>query len=325
MVDPVVLPGGGARAVFDLGRTGLKHSELRLVVNGSDFLRRSRVEVSADEQHFATIAEGAFVFAVGGTSRTAVAYPLSDARYLRVTLLPGGDRRPLRIASGEVFYSVAGSHPLERSLPVKLEAAPPPDAGVHQSAFELDVGEAGVPIERFKLDLSTPAFERRATLQASDRPPYWVTIGSGLLYRAGSQESTTLSAAGARKRHSRVLVDDGDDPPLRARGASAEYLAEEIVLRADSAGPHQLYLGAPPLAPPAYDLSAVLARGGAAEIRAATLGPIEANPLFGESGSPAARPFSERHGLLVAVLLGTIALGLGAWTVRLLRGSGTQQ
>ena len=323
MVDPLVLPGGGARAVFDLGRAGLKHSELRLAIDGNDFLRRSRVEVSADERHFATIAEGAFVFAVGGTSRTAIAYPLSDARYLRVTLLAGGDRQPLRITSGEVFYSVTGSHPLVRSLPVKLAAAPLSDAGVHQSAFELDLGEAGVPVERFNLDLSTAAFERRATLQASDRPPFWVTIGSGLLYRSGAQEGTTLSAGGATKRYYRVLIIDGDDAPLRARGASAEYLAEELVFRADAAGSHHLYLGAPPLAPPAYDLSAVLARGGAPVIAAATLGPIEANPLFGESGSRAPRPVSERHGVLLGVLLGAIVLGLGAWTLRLLRQSGT--
>ena len=322
LVDPVVLRDGGSRAVFDLGRTGRRHSELRLTIDGSDFFRRTRVEVSADEQSFATIAEGAFVFAVGGTSRTAIAYPLSDARYLRVTLLPGGDRQPLRITGGEVFYSVAASHAQVRKLPVKLEPAPAAVAA-HQSAFELDLGEAGVPLERLRLELSTPAFERRATLQASDRPPYWVTIGSGLLFRAGSEESTALAAGGARQRYYRVLVDDGDDPPLRASGASADYLAEELVFRADQAGPLKLYLGAPPLEPPAYDLSAVLARGGTPVIAAASMGPIGANPHFGEPVVLPARPFTERHGLLLGVLLAAIVLGLGAWTVRLLRGSGT--
>ena len=323
MVDPVELPGGGARAVFDLGRTGLRHSELRLAIDGSDYLRRTRVEVSADERHFATIAEGAFIFAVGGTSHTTIAYPLSDARYLRITLLPGGDRRALRIDSGEVFYSVPGSHPLTRSFPVKLSEAAPVAGAAHQSAFELDLGEAGVPMERLQLDLSTRAFERRATLQASDRPPYWVNIGSGLLFRAGAQEGTTLAAGGATKRYYRVLIDDGDDPPLRARSASADYLAEEIVFRADSAGPQHLYLGAAPLTPPSYDLAAVLSRGGAPSLAAATLGPIELNPLFGRSTVEAPRPFSERHGLLLGVILAAIVLGLGAWTVRLLKGSGT--
>ena len=320
LVDPVVLPGGGARAVFDLGRTGLRHSEVRLAIDGSDYLRRTRVEVSSDERHFATIAEGAYVFAVGGTTHTSIAYPLSDSRYVRITLLPGGDQRALRIDSGEVFYSVAGSRPLTRSLPVKLTEAA--SGAQRQSAFELDLGEPGVPIERLQLDLSTPAFERRATLQASDKPPYWVNIGSGLLYRAGPHESTTLSAGGSLKRYYRVLVDDGDDPPLRARGASADYLAEEIVFRADAAGAQQLYLGAPPLSPPAYDLAAVLSRGGAPAIAAATLGPIEANPLFGQ-GAPPPQPFTERHPLLLGLLLAALVLGLGAWTLRLLRGTGT--
>jgi hypothetical protein len=321
MVDPVVLRGGGARAVFDLGRTGLRHSEVRLGIAGSDYLRRTRVEVSADERHFATIAEGAYVFAAGGTTHTSIAYPLSDSRYVRITLLPGGDASALRIDSGEVYYSVAGSKPLMRTLPVKLSETP----GLpRQSAFELDLGEAGgVPIERLQLDLSTPAFERRATLQASDQPPYWVTIGAGLLYRAGQQESTTLSAGGSLKRYYRVLVDDGDDPPLRARGASADFFAEELVFRAEAAGAQQLYLGAPPLQAPSYDLAAVISRGGAGSISPATLGPIESNPAFGEGVAEPLRPFTERHGLLLGLLLAAIVLGLGAWTVRLMRSSGS--
>jgi hypothetical protein len=62
VVDPVTLPDGSSRAVLDLGKVGLKHGEVSLSIDGSDFFRRTRIEVSNDEKEWAKLAEGAIVF-----------------------------------------------------------------------------------------------------------------------------------------------------------------------------------------------------------------------------------------------------------------------
>jgi uncharacterized membrane protein len=316
MVDPVTLPGGAARAVFDLGRAGLKHSEVRLSIEGNDFLRRARIEVATDERHFARLLDDAHVYAVGETRHTAVAYPVSDARYLRVTILAGAGGQ-LRITGGEVSYAVSGSKPVLRRLPATL-SSPASDAGPHAQVHEADLGEPGVPVERLGFDISTPAFERRASLEMSDRPPYWITIGSGLLYRAGDQEELYLNAGRSTRRWFRVRIQSGDNAPLALTAAWAEYRAQELIFRAGAAGPHLLYAGSK-LDAPAYDLAAVIARGGEGPIAGATLGSFAANASYGSATPEGPQPFSERHRTALTAILALAVFSLAIWTIRLLR------
>ncbi|HEX4382612.1 MAG TPA: DUF3999 family protein, partial [Myxococcales bacterium] len=316
MVDPVTLPGGATRAVFDLGRQGLKHSEVKLAIDGNDFLRRVRVEVSTDERDFAQLAGSGRVYAVGDTRHTTVEYPVSDARYLRVTVLGGlGDQ--LRITGGEVSYAVIGSKPVLRTLQAKVSPNSAADAGPHEQLYDLDTGEAGVPLERLDFDIATPAFERRATLEASEKPPYWFFIGSGLLYRAGDQSELSLNAGQSTRRFFRLQVQSGDDAPLTITGARAQYRAQELIFRANAAGPYQLYAGSN-LEAPSYDLAAVIARGGAGAIAEAALGDFIANPAYGSAPS-GPKPFSEQHRTALMAVLGCALAGLALWTVRLLR------
>jgi hypothetical protein len=316
MVDPVTLPGGAARAVFDLGRTGLKHSEVKLAIDGgTDFLRRVRIEVASDERDFAQLLDGAHVYVVGDTRHTAVEYPVSDARYLRVTILSGLGGQ-LRIAGGEVSYAVSGSKPVLRRLPATLSSSST-DAGPHEQAYEADLGKPGVPIERLGFDIATKAFERRASLEISDRPPDWIATDIGLLYRAGDQEENYLNAGHSTRRWFRIRVQSGDDAPLAINGAWAEYRAQEIVFRAGAAGLHKLYAGSK-LDIPSYDLAAVIARGGEGPIAEAPLGSFESNASYG-AAAPGPQPFSERHRTALTAILALAVLGLAIWTIRLLR------
>ena len=316
MVDPLVLPGGVARAVFDLGQPGLKHSEVRLAIRGDDFLRRVRIEISMDERKFDRLTEDARIYAVGGARNTTVDYPVSDARYLRVTVLGGlGDQ--LRITGGEVSYAVPDSRPVLRRLPAAMSAAAI-DAGPHEQLLELDLRQPGVPVERFGFEIGTQAFERRASLDSSDAPPYWTQTGSGLLYRAGAQSELFLNAGQSTRRWFRLQVHNGDDAPLAITSAFADYRAEELIFRATAAGPHQLYAESK-LDAPSYDLAAVVARGGAGAISEATLGHFETNPTYGSNAPAGPRPFSEEHRTILMIILGLALAGLALWTIRLLR------
>jgi uncharacterized membrane protein len=324
LVDPVTLPDGGARAVLDLGAPGLKHTEVELEVDGRDFLRRTRVEISSDERAWATLADGGVIYRVESSTAPSrhltITYPTSDARYLRVTIKPGPhDSQQLRITGARAYYVQMTSHPLERTIDAKLEASEH-EAKEKVSRTVLDLGEPGVPFQALELTIPTAAFERRALVEATNFKTYWPSVGAGVLYRFPSDASTRIELSPTRKRWLRVTVHDGDDPPLPIEAARAEYRVEELVFRADAPGTYMAYVGAPELGPPSYDFPAVLARSGEVAFSTAGFGPVEPNPAFGAGPAPP-RAFSDRFQLPIAISLGLVLLALALWTVRLLRSA----
>ncbi|MGZ3441064.1 MAG: DUF3999 family protein, partial [Polyangia bacterium] len=331
VIDPVQLPDGSARAVLDLGAPGLKHSEVRLTVDGDgDWFRRARVEVSTDEAHWALLAEGAYVFRVTAAgnvaTQTTLKYPTSDARYLRVTLLPSPSGPPVRISGASAAFVPPESHVPLRLL-ASLKPQPLPEAGEPRAnAWVIDLGAAGVPIAELALEIGDSAFERRALLGAANHQAYWAPVAATLLYRVAptaankiAQENTRLGGGDTRKRYLRLTVYNGDDAPLALRSVSPAYVAEEIVFRAPTAGAYTLYVGGD-VAAPTYDLAAVLARSGEQPKLTATFASVTPNPLFGHLAKPPAPPpLSERFKLPIALGLALLLGVLALWTLRLLR------
>jgi hypothetical protein len=333
LVDPVVRPDGSVRAALDLGKPGLRHSEVRLDLMGDEFLREARIETSEDGRRWGLAAEGGRVYAVKDlpeARRTFLRYPASDARWLRVTLLPGSGAPP-RILGARLFFA-----PISRREVRGLAAAvagPTPAPGGRRSRFEIDLGAPGIPVNAVVLRTAAagsepPPHERAARVYASADRQYWSPAGAGLLWRApegrlpaADRENARIAVSGAGQRWLRVEIEDGDAPPLPIAGARVEWLADQIVFRAGAAGPHVLYVGDPEAPAPAYDLAAVLRRTPGVAVSAAAPGPLAANPRHAERAR--VEPFTERHrGAIAAGLLAVLA-GLAIWVVLLLRpGSG---
>ncbi len=323
VLDPAVFPDGSVRAVLDLGRAGERHGEIRLMLDGDDFLRIVRIETSDDGRRYGVVAEGARVWAVRGVPearRTWVRHPQSDARWTRVTLLPGAGQPP-RI-SGATLARPVDLAPVTRSLDV---AGPPRrSADGRTSLYDLDLGAAGLPVTALELAIDGAGFERPARTWASADGSHWAPAGGGLLWRAlpgapapGEREGLRLDAASEGRRFLRVEVHDGDAPPLAIRGARLLWRAREIALSAGEAGPHALYVGAASVAAPAYDLGAVLARSPGTAAGRAELGGAVPNPSHAEI-SPEL-PFTERHRVAIGAGIGLLVAALAAWAFRLLR------
>jgi len=329
IVDPVTLADGSARAVIDLGRSGLKHNQMRLTIEGEDFLRQARIEVSDDEAHFAVLSEGQRLYRITRPDnlieRTTLTYPVSDSRYLRVSILSGSDDKPLRIArAAAVHFEETASRALMGAIAASIERLPPePDA--HATEFIVDLRSPGVPIRGLVLDVATQVFERPAHVSASTNRTYWAPAGGGVIYRADgaasrpAPQNLRLEIGGSRKRYLRLTVHDGSNPPLDIKSAVAEYRVQELVFRVETAGTYAVYLGAE-LSAPSYDLASVLSRAGEVPIQTAELGAWAENPRFGQPPrAQGALPFTERYKIPASVGLAILLAALAAWTFRLLK------
>lgn len=181
-----------------------------------------------------------------------------------------------------------------------------------------DAGGAGVPLRAVTLDVAEPRFERQVGLEAGNREGLWVPAGCGLLFRAGGESQLRLPLR-TDTRFVRLLIRDGDDAPLTVRAVRGEYRRQEVVLEAPAPGALTVLVGREGDRPPEYDLAAFAARVRDLVPAPATLGALAANPRFSAAEDTTPRPWTERHRVLLGVLLGLLTLGLARWAYRLVR------
>jgi hypothetical protein len=314
-----VLPDGSVRAVLDKGRAGLRTDELRLGLQGDDFLRRVRVESSEDGRRWGVLADGPRVYAVPGVEgarRTTVPHPPSEARWLRVTLLRGAGKAP-RVGGVRALRRSPAPPPvdvLERPAPPRV---PGPEG--RTSLHDLDLGAPGVPVTAVVLAVDTPAFERRVRVLGSEDGKTYATLGEGLAFRVPGDDELRIAVRPAGRRWLRIEIADGDAPPLALSRVTLEWPARELVLDARAAGPHRLYAGRDDARAPAYDVAAVLARAPRTRVLPATLGPPRPNPDHRAAGE--AVPFTERHRGAIGAGILVVLAALGAFAVRLIRSA----
>ncbi len=319
------LPDGAVRALFDLGPGGARHTELTLVVDSAgDWTRQARLEASRDGTRFAALVAATWLFRVTVAGRVAVAttlgYPASDARWLRVTLLPPADV-VVRVVGASAAYVPPEAHPFTRLLPPQKPQPIPEPGDVRTSQWTIDLGAPGVPIADVALGIDEDAFTRRALLSAGADRRDLVPIAATLLYRVApaqagklAEENVRIGGGGTRRRWLGLTLYDGGAKPLRLRDVSPAYAAEELVFRAPAAGAYALYVGGD-LPAPSYPLAAELARSHEEPRLAAALGTIAPNPTFAHLAKPPPppKPTHRRPPLPLLIVLGLAAIAGAAW------------
>jgi uncharacterized membrane protein len=319
LLDPVVLPDGGASASFDLGAGDRHHNAIRLDLDGEAFVREARIEGSDGSGAWAAAGAGlVFRVAAGGSreERTTVVYTSSAARFVRVTIAGAPGLPAVRVRGGAVLLLPAEGESPAGTIPLAVSGRVD-DAERKHTVLTLDAGGTGLPIAAVRLESGAARFSRRVAVEASDKGDYWVTAGCGVFYRAGNVESLRVTAA-TTKRHLRLVIDNGDDPPLPIAGVAAEYRLQELVFAAPRPGEYAFLAGCRDLAAPRYDLAEVLARETRATLTALTAGTVAANPAFA-AAAEVPLPWSERHRVAIGIALALVLLAMAAWAARALR------
>ncbi len=321
---------GGYRALFEVP-AGAPHCRIELSIGGpSPYLRRVDVDAGETLDDLRRIASGGVVYSIdsdqGSVSRTAVRYPRSIARWVRVTMRADREARDTNTIVAARFVAcaperAAAAH--DQAPLTVVETRRDPEA--RTTIVDLDAGAEGLPIERIVLDIETSEFVRRVDLAASSFKSAWPQVTSGYVYRVqdplAPEDTTALALTSpVRKRWLRLTFHDRDDAPLVIRGATAHLTRREIVLRATAAGPHRLYVGDKAASGTRYDLADILARRSLDQpLGEAKLGPLEANPEQGDVKVPPALPLTEQHRGPIGIALGVVLLALAGWAVKLVR------
>jgi hypothetical protein len=192
---------------------------------------------------------------------------------------------------------------------------------------ELRIQTSREPLCALELVTSSRNFSRRVRVQVRRQGPGttepWIDIGDGhiqaLAFRGAAKSQLTLRFPESRAAEYRLLVLDGDSPPLDFTGATGMGKAYRAVFLAAPGHRYRLYFGNERAQLPAYDAAAVL--GALTPQRAP--GPVELSPGALEP-NPA---YGRRDGLsgllenrmLFGAAIALVLAGLGWGLARALR------
>ncbi len=286
-------------ALLDLGPTRVVRNRAELVIsNERDFSGRVTVFGSDDRRTFTRLSTTTVFDLRGATAAksTTLVFPRTDHRFLRLrgvgVPLPVGARvynTPLRATLQPV--------PAEMKI-AQLE---------RKTQVDLDLGFAGRPVDVLRFRTATERLDRGVVISGSDRTEGFLVLDRGRIVRLGGVAQLDVPV-GARERRLRIIVDNGDDAPLRDLRVEALARPRPVVVAQGFQAPLRVLYGNAGAQPPEYDFAQLPVR----ELR-----PLVAGALGAERENPAWRPpedtrsFLERNPRILEVALALVAIGLG--------------
>lgn len=186
---------------------------------------------------------------------------------------PGGqretftlERRPLRIDRIRA-WQLREDEVVDRdvltdygAMPFEVEARP----GEKQTVVTLVTRRE--PLTELRIDTSSRNFSRRARLQAArpngvrtDWLPVAETTLSAIAFRSFSEQHLVFGFAPQRHARYRIVIDDGDNPPLAVTAVRARGITQRLVFLYGGGDPVKLVYGGADIPRPQYDTASVLA------------------------------------------------------------------
>jgi hypothetical protein len=285
--------------LLDLGPTRAIRNRAELVLaNERDFVGRVTVSGSDDRRNFTRLSTTT-VFDLRGASpasSTTLVFPPTDHRFLRLR----GVGVPLPIAAR--VYNAPRRPPPE---PVRLRAS----VQVRERAtnVRLDLRYERRPVDLIRIRTTTRRFDRPVVITGSNGQNRFREVGRGRIVRRPGVVQFEVPVSAAHRRLD-VVVQNGDDAPLRGLEVEAFARPRTIVLAGGYAPPYRLLYGNASLSAPEYDFARLPVR----ELRplaVGRLGPERPNPDWEPPEDT--RSFLERNPRVLEGSLALIALALG--------------
>ncbi|HEY2361058.1 MAG TPA: DUF3999 family protein [Candidatus Angelobacter sp.] len=316
----------GGKTQFLIDMTGVaEYDHIDLKLAAKNFVAHARVE-GQEELHgknWALLGESILYDLskenLGGNS--VLRLPLSTYKYLRVTI--EGPVKPDDIlgASSEfrqeqrAVWRDVGGIPTVAEMPMS-EARH--DSSRGRATVLTFTVPYKVPLDRVVLDIDPAQPNFRRSVQITDHKDDYV--GSGEIdrvhmVRSGQKidsDNYNVSFSAVGRKTIKVIIENGDDPPLKIKSARLQQLEHRIYFDAPASGQLTLYYGDEKLDAPVYDYAKLFLL--AKDAAPAQLGAEQANAAY--TGRPDERPWTEKHPAVLWIAIVAAVLILGAIALR---------
>ncbi|MDR3749519.1 MAG: DUF3999 family protein [Acidobacteriota bacterium] len=295
------------------------HVDLKLATK--NFVAHARVEGQDDPHgwHWASLGDSIlYDLSKENLGRNyMLRLPRATYKYLRVTIDGAVKPEDVQGATSEMREE-------QPALWRQVSSTSKQEQKGKDTVFTFSAAE-NVPVERvmFVVEPAQPNFRRELEIQ-NDKGAW---LGSGEINRIhmvrGGQKIDSEDQSVDFSDHGRktglttikVVIHNGDDPPLKLTGASLQQLERRLYFDAPARDQLTLYYGDEKLGPPVYDYAELFQREKAAT--AAQLGLETSNTAY--IGRPDDRPWSERHPVVLWVAIIAAVAVLGGVALRALR------
>jgi hypothetical protein len=318
--------GGKTQFVIDMADVA-EYDHIALKLGAKNFVAHALVEGQDDlhGKNWALLAESILYDLskenLGGNS--VLRLPLSSYKYLRVTI--DGPVKPddvlgatseFRQEQKAVWRDVGGA-PTVAEMPMSAARNDSSRRNGKATVLTFAVPE-NVPLDRVTLEIDPSQPNFRRSVQITDHKDDYV--GSGEIdrvhmVRSGQKidsDDYDVSFSAVGRKTINVIIDNGDDLPLKIKSARLQQLEHRLYFDAPTSVPLTLYYGDEKLEPPVYDYAKLFLL--AKDAAPAQPGGETANAAY--SGRPDERPWTEKHPAVLWIAIVAAVLVLGAIALR---------
>ncbi len=315
IINNSFVPGEYTLFIAYLGEGGVIHNQLKMLTPSVNFRQEVTIEGSNDQNQWFTLTDKGKIYDYSPPQfefkkqDTAVTYPESTYKYLRVKIWNRGEERVVvtraeawrdtKIAAKEVRYPVSI---IERGE----------DSERRTSFFIADLGSTGLPSNAFTLATTSQNFSREVALEGSNDKEKWNVVEfRDVIFSFVTPKFTgaklTVNYSEAHYRYYRLTVFNKDDQPISIGAVEASGILRKAVFQFDSTKTYKIYYGNPDARYPQYDLDALFPYLDISYLPKTTLSAQTQNPLFKEI-LPPPPPVSERIPWLLPSVLSMVTL-----------------
>ncbi len=279
-----------------------------LVTPAPQFLKATRVEISADGRTWQTIHDGLPLFRQFGVEQLAIDLGGRTARTLRITV-DDARARPVPFSGARLVLAPTTPRPVTTPLPVRIARR---EEFVGESVLTLDLGAKNIPLASLEFVTAESLFARSVAVGVRElRDDAAVERGLAVdaIYRVAADGLPPRAKLDvplnfvAPARELLVHIRNGDSPLLAVDEVRIQQRPVWLVFRAEP-GRYTVLTGNPDVSAPHYDLATLAATLREAAPASLTLGVPELNPDYHRPDALGATP-----------LLGA-ALDPAPWTYR---------
>ena len=311
--------------ILDLGTEVRPNNKITLDITERNFGKKVSVEGSNDKLNWVLLVRDAYIydFSFGGeqaqrtgqakwsravnskymvdfsynaSSRdTAVSYPESRFRYIKVTLFGTKDEEPVTITRANIrSHYVVPAEEAEYNCIIKENKV---DQQAKTSYTILDFGAKNLPIQSIKINCDGSNYYRTVYVQGSNDLKEWVELGSGDIFDYDVENfrdaRREIFFTEGRCRYIKLTILNQDNVPINVIAATGHGLKRSLVFPFQKAEPIRLYYDNQLAQAPVYDYSRFIRKADFTKLAVVALGQQVRNPFY--NPDKIKRPWTEEH------------------------------